>query len=157
MQEKVLTVNISEAIYTNIAYFVQKYINDAESIVISGLLDNNFRLLSPEMRAFIDEMTLDVVNAMKQYLGDTHTHAVRYRMLPSIIQSFIEADPSDVFLLGNRMTEAVQSRDALKKICKLSEEQCAECRLNCDTCFVDSTRKIMVESGLIWWANSTRV
>jgi hypothetical protein len=60
-------------------------------------------------------MTLDVVSAMKQYLGDIHTHALRYRMLPLIIQSFIDAAPSGVFLLGSRMTEAVRSRDALKK------------------------------------------
>ena len=97
----------------------KKYINDAESVVISGLLDNNFRLLSPEMKAFIDEMTVDIVCAMKQYLGDTRTPASRYMMLPSILREFVEGDPSDVFLLGSRITEAVRSIEVLDEIYRL--------------------------------------
>ena len=97
----------------------KKYINDAESVVISGLLDNNFRLLSPEMKAFIDEMTVDIVCAMKQYLGDMRIPASRYMMLPSIQREFVEGDPSDVFLLGSRITEAVRSIEVLDEIYRL--------------------------------------
>lgn len=94
-------------------------------------------------------MTVDVVNAMKEYLGDAETYASRYRMLPGAIREFVEADPSDVFLLGNRMSEAARSRSALSEIYRLSETRCQDCTLDCDRCFVDSTRKIMVESGLV--------
>jgi hypothetical protein len=53
LQEKVLTVNVSEVIYTNIAYLVQKLIDveDADDLSYSGLLKNNFGLLSPEKKA----------------------------------------------------------------------------------------------------------
>ena len=65
-------------------------------------------------------------------------YASRYRMLPNAIREFVEAAPSDMFLLGSKMSE----------IYRLSESSCQDCTLDCDRCFVESTRKIMVESGL---------
>ena len=150
MQEKVLGIRISEVIYTNIAYLIRKILDAEYSIDLaySGLFDSNFRLLSSDLRVFNEEMTLDVFNVMKQYLGDTQTYASLYRMLPSIIRDFIEAEPPDLFILGNKMPEAVQSSVALKKIVRLTEKRCEGCTMNSENCFIGSTRKIMVESGL---------
>jgi hypothetical protein len=64
LHEKVLSVHVSEGIYTNISFLVQKFVDD-EPFNLFGIQENNNRPLSPEMRAFIEEMTVDVVNAMK--------------------------------------------------------------------------------------------
>lgn len=53
MHEKVLTVHVSEVIYINIAFLVQKFVDD-ESFNLFGIQENNYRLLSPEMKAFIE-------------------------------------------------------------------------------------------------------
>ncbi len=69
-------------------------------------------------------------------------------MLPSVIREFVEGGPSDVFLLGSRITEAARSREVLDEIYRLSEKHCEACASDCETCFVGSARIIMVESGL---------
>ncbi len=150
MQDRTLIVNISEIVYTNFAYLVQKLVDEEGSVDFSesGLLRNNYRFLSAELKGFVDEMTVDLVSALEQYLGSAHANASRYSMLPKSIREFVEASPSDVFILGNRLTEAVKSREALIRIMKLMAERCSGCISECVNCFLSDANRILEESGL---------
>lgn len=148
--EKTLSINISEILYASIAHAVQYLVDENGVVNVSetGLLKNEYRFLNPGTKKVIEGMTVDIINALEQYQGQIQTDASRYRLLPSSIREFIESGPSDMFVLGSKMTEAVKSREVLHRIHRLSLFNIKTESSKCSICFLEKTRKILKESGL---------
>ncbi len=150
MSEKQLSINISETLYANLCHVV-KYLVDENGIIDcsnTGLMGNNYRLLSPDTKKVIGEVTVDLINVIEQHHGQIQIDASRYQMLPLSIREFIESEPSDMFVLGSKMTEAIRSREVLHQIHRLSLFNIRNQSSKCTTCFLEKTRKILKESGL---------
>ena len=151
LYDEALVVIVSESIFMNLSHLVRELMDADGFIEVSDstLLNNNYKFLSPFMRKFIEEMAQEQMNIMHQHLGQTYSDASKYLMIPESIREFVESGPSGMFVLGNRITEAVRSREALHKIHRLALLSCLDCNQSCSTCFLDKTRKILKEYNLI--------